>query len=86
MSLIGRYITVYLSPYTTQVTAVFSWSQKTLLQHEENMSNFRSCCVLVSRKYGQQLFLSLLYPVQDLREKSGKKRQPCGYQQLYHFW
>lgn len=80
MSLIGSYITVYLSPYTRQVTAVFSCSQKTLLQHEENMSNFRSRCALVSRKYGQQLFLCLLYPAQDLGEKSGEKRESCGYQ------
>ena len=79
MSLIGRHITVYLSPYKMQVTAVFSWCQKTLLQHEENTSNFRSRCVLVSSKYGQQLFLCLPYPELDLGEKSGKKRQPCGY-------
>lgn len=56
MSLRGSYIIAYLSPCTAQVTAVSSCSQNTLLQHEENMSNFTSCWALVSRKYGQQLF------------------------------
>lgn len=56
MSLSGRNIMVYLSPYAGQGTAASSWSQKMLLQHEENMSNFPPRCAPGSRNYGQQLF------------------------------